>query len=110
MAFHREGSHAEFAGNRGGGPIALVGFDKIGRNRRHRDVAEQMFHPGKTAAAPAEQSDGTFAGLVGKPLVDIERLFIGETLKLTGGNREHAAAMLGIGERTLYRKIKEYGL
>jgi two-component system response regulator HydG len=35
---------------------------------------------------------------------------IGETLKFTGGNREHAAEMLGIGERTLYRKIKEYGL
>ena len=28
--------------------------------------------------------------------------------KQTGGNREAAAEMLGIGERTLYRKIKEY--
>ena len=36
--------------------------------------------------------------------------FIGETLKATAGNREEAAEMLGIGERTLYRKIKEYGL
>jgi two-component system response regulator HydG len=26
------------------------------------------------------------------------------------GNREQAANILGIGERTLYRKIKEYGL
>ena len=48
--------------------------------------------------------------LVGKPLEEIEKLTIGETLKLTGGNREQAAEMLGIGERTLYRKIKEYGL
>jgi two-component system, NtrC family, response regulator HydG len=40
----------------------------------------------------------------------IEAMFIGETLKVTGGNREEAANMLGIGERTLYRKIKEYGL
>jgi two-component system response regulator HydG len=31
-------------------------------------------------------------------------------LRLTAGNREEAAKMLGIGERTLYRKIKEYGL
>jgi two-component system response regulator HydG len=50
------------------------------------------------------------AGLVGRPLEEIERLFIGETLKLTGGNREQAAEMLGIGERTLYRKIKEFQL
>jgi len=48
--------------------------------------------------------------LVGKPISEIEKLFIGETLKTTGGNREEAAGMLGIGERTLYRKIKEYGL
>ncbi len=50
------------------------------------------------------------ADLVGKPSREIEGLFIAETLKVTGGNREEAAAMLGIGERTLYRKIKEYGL
>ena len=37
-------------------------------------------------------------------------LFIAETLQATGGNREEAAEMLGIGERTLYRKIKEYQL
>jgi two-component system response regulator HydG len=48
--------------------------------------------------------------LVGKSISQIEALFIGETLKATGGNREEAANMLGIGERTLYRKIKEYGL
>jgi len=48
--------------------------------------------------------------LVGKPLAEIEGLFIAETLKFTNGNREEAASLLGIGERTLYRKIKEYGL
>ena len=37
-------------------------------------------------------------------------MFIAETLEFTGGNREEAAEMLGIGERTLYRKIKEYQL
>ncbi len=49
-------------------------------------------------------------GLVGRPLEEIEKLFIIETLKLTCGNREEAAEMLKIGERTLYRKIKEYGV
>ena len=33
-----------------------------------------------------------------------------DTLARTAGNREQAAKVLGIGERTLYRKIKEYGL
>ena len=47
--------------------------------------------------------------LVGKTLEEIEKHYITETLKLTGGNREEAAQMLGIGERTLYRKLKEYG-
>ena len=28
----------------------------------------------------------------------------------TGGNRREAARRLGIGERTLYRKINDYGL
>jgi two-component system response regulator HydG len=71
------------------------------------DLPEELVEPGQ---APAEASAGSLATLVGKPLEEIERLFITETLKLAGGNREEAARMLGIGERTLYRKIKEYGL
>ncbi|QDV74988.1 sigma-54-dependent transcriptional regulator [Botrimarina mediterranea] len=62
-----------------------------------------------TAAAPIT-TGGSLAELVGKSMADIEGLFIAETLKVTAGNREEAATMLGIGERTLYRKIKEYGL
>ncbi len=50
------------------------------------------------------------ATLIGKPLEEVEKLLLAETLKFTGGNREQAAEMLGMGERTLYRKIKEYGL
>jgi two-component system, NtrC family, response regulator HydG len=49
-------------------------------------------------------------GLVGKPLTDVERFYILKALELTQGKREEAASLLGIGERTLYRKIKEYGL
>jgi two-component system response regulator HydG len=46
--------------------------------------------------------------LIGHPLDDIERWAIEETLKLTGGNREEAAKVLGIGARTLYRKLEKY--
>jgi DNA-binding NtrC family response regulator len=50
------------------------------------------------------------ASLAGTTLEQIEKRAIRETLRLTAGNREHAAKLLGIGERTLYRKLKEYGL
>ena len=48
--------------------------------------------------------------MVGKSIEEIEKHYITETLKLTSGNREEAAKLLGIGERTLYRKLKEYRL
>jgi two-component system response regulator HydG len=72
------------------------------------DLPSELLGPEELLPSAAA-SDG-LADLVGKPLSDVEGLFIGETLKATGGNREEAASMLGIGERTLYRKIKEYGL
>ena len=53
---------------------------------------------------------GSLNELVGRSMSEIERLFIAETLKATGGNREETAKILDIGERTLYRKIKEYGI
>jgi len=43
-------------------------------------------------------------------LEDIERTAIIETLEHTNGNRRKTAEMLGIGERTLYRKLKQYGI
>ncbi len=48
--------------------------------------------------------------LAGKSLSDIEREAIESTLNMVGGNREKASKILKIGERTLYRKIKEFGL
>jgi two-component system response regulator HydG len=50
------------------------------------------------------------ANLVGRPLEEVERFYVEKTLELTNGNREEAAKRLGIGERTLYRKIKKWGL
>jgi two-component system, NtrC family, response regulator HydG len=78
------------------------------------DLPVEMMDPSDAADAPGDegdgQPDGQVNGLVGRSMSEIERYFITETLKLTGGNREEAASMLGIGERTLYRKIKEYQL
>ena len=44
----------------------------------------------------------------GTKMADIERMVIEAALKETRGNRRRAAEMLGIGERTLYRKIREF--
>ncbi len=67
----------------------------------------------RTAAGVDGEAAGGAAsggGLAGMSLEQIEKQAIRNTLRMTGGNREQAAKMLGIGERTLYRKLKEYGL
>ena len=46
----------------------------------------------------------------GMKMADVERAAIAAALKATRGNRRRAAETLGIGERTLYRKLKEYHL
>lgn len=61
-----------------------------------------------SGAAGSSVSPG--GSLAGTSLEQLEKRAIRETLRLTAGNREHAAKLLGIGERTLYRKLKEYGL
>jgi DNA-binding NtrC family response regulator len=40
----------------------------------------------------------------------MERAHIERAIQATGGHRGHAAKMLGISERNLYRKLREYGL
>jgi DNA-binding NtrC family response regulator len=47
---------------------------------------------------------------VGASLEDIEREAIARTLASVEGNRRRAAEILGIGERTLYRKLKQYDI
>jgi len=71
------------------------------------DLPSELAPQGEVAQ---EAATGSLSALVGKPLSELERLFIVETLQQTGGNREAAAELLGIGQRTLYRKIKEYQL
>lgn len=48
--------------------------------------------------------------LAGIGLDRLEKEAIRQTLIMTSANREQTAEILGIGERTLYRKLKEYGL
>jgi two-component system response regulator HydG len=46
----------------------------------------------------------------GRSLKEVEKVMILRTLKETGGNRTHAARVLGISRRTLQLKLKKYGI
>ncbi|HRJ77945.1 MAG: Transcriptional regulatory protein ZraR [Planctomycetes bacterium] len=72
-------------------------------------AASAVTAPGHAAAGAAPAQAG-MSSLVGLTMEQIEREVIRLTLAHNEGNRERTAKMLAIGERTLYRKIKEYGL
>ena len=63
-------------------------------------------------ARPPEPSlpPGTVAYRSGMTLEDMERDVIAAVLDSVEWNRRQAAEILGIGERTLYRKVRKYGL
>ncbi len=63
---------------------------------------------GDQSAAAAPSAGSSAQGNMN--LDQIEKQAIRNALQVHAGNREAAAKMLGIGERTLYRKLKEYGL
>ncbi len=48
--------------------------------------------------------------LTGTKLEEIEKQAILATLKLKENNRTHTAKTLGIGIRTLQRKLRQYGI
>ena len=76
--------------------------------------------PGDVYAAPSQPIDTLHTEVfdptpatgdnTGMTLEDTERETIRRSLEKNGGRRKATAAELNISERTLYRKIKEYGL
>lgn len=69
-------------------------------------------HPVTSVKLPAEDSDEQAAEYVEENLSldEVEKDMIRKALERHHGKRKNAAADLKISERTLYRKIKEYGL
>ena len=65
--------------------------------------------PGEIAVSEPASLTETF-DFQGKTLEELERVVINKALESTGGSKRKAAKSLGISERTLYRKIKEYDL
>jgi two-component system, NtrC family, response regulator AtoC len=81
------------------------------RARRHTRPADEI----RTDDLPPRIRDaGTAAVRVADasrrslPLRDLERAYILEVLRQTGGNKSRAADILGLDRKTLYRKLDEY--
>jgi DNA-binding NtrC family response regulator len=62
------------------------------------------------AMAPVVEAPSAPDVRAGMTMAEIERAAIVHALQETRGNRRKAAESLGIGERTLYRKLREYNL
>jgi len=77
-------------------------------DRKELDVADILPEIAQRRQLPAGSRAG--GDLAGVSLNELEKQAIIDTLAKTKNNREKAAKILGIGERTLYRKIKEYHL
>jgi DNA-binding NtrC family response regulator len=108
------------------GPEALELLSRYawpGNVRQLRNVMESVvvFHQGEVIQPgdlPVEVRESSALSAPGSPvqavaaeprtMADIERQAILETLARTGGHRARAADVLGIGLRTLQRKLKEY--
>jgi len=60
------------------------------------------------ASAASEGRTTTFAVTVPSSMEEIERQAIEATLDYTQGDKSHAARALGIGRKTLYRKLEQY--
>ena len=87
---------------------------EISRPRDPEEIASQptitIAHPTETIShkhVDAEAAEEVEANL---RIEDGEKELIRRALEVTDGNRKEAAARLGFSERTLYRKIREYGL
>jgi DNA-binding NtrC family response regulator len=88
-----------------------------GNVRELRNALERalVLHDERTWTAATFLSDGTMelaesAAGADASLEDVERDAIRRTLQLHHGNRRETALQLGIGLRTLYYKLRRYGL
>jgi DNA-binding NtrC family response regulator len=99
---------------------ALSHYDWPGNVRQLRNVIEGMVVLSnvkelgvKNLPEDVRESEAPKKSLqlrVGASLEDMEREMIRATLEETEGNRAAAARILGVGRKTLYRKLDEYGL
>jgi len=112
----------------GGAVLGHVGAgDRLGSDRRgvelrggsgggeeHQVMEIAAYTPGVVPEEVDLSTPAAAEGVVvfrpGMTIDEMEREAIAAALNQVRGNRRKAAEMLGIGERTLYRKITKYGL
>jgi two-component system, NtrC family, response regulator AtoC len=74
------------------------------------EIGEELLPRGAVAQPLRPASAGTIEVAVGTPLAQIERQVILATLAHFGHQKERTAAALGVSLKTLYNRLKEYGL
>ncbi len=107
--------------------LVLKGFDWPGNVRELRNVLHRgyvlsdppLIRPDaiqKTLASlppesvEGEDDDSSIRVRVGLSLEEVERLFLRKTLEVVKGNKKRAAELLRISLKTIYNKVKQYGL
>lgn len=92
------------------GPEALLGFnDHTGVSDGIRSgMSSGLGFGDEIDRAAARAGSILTRDLVGRSVADVERGLILDTLDYCGGNRTHAARVLGISIRTLRNKLNEY--
>jgi len=88
--------------------VVLDNDGVLGEDDLPPELADPPLQSGEPGAELAMSTAIAESALIGQPLAEIEKWAIEETLRLTGGNREEAAKVLGIGARTLYRRLDQY--
>ena len=70
---------------------------------------EDFFTDTQKVPQQTEGPAGDSVGTIGMTMEEIEKEAIHKTLEQTSGNKKQTAEILGIGLRTLYRKLESYG-
>ena len=122
---------AQFGGNRAP-RLSAAALDELQRHhwpgnvRELRNVMERLAlvmpgalvevsdlpvpHAAQATHAYAPGTDGAATGTGDLTLQEVERQHVERTLRTSAWHQGRAAASLGISSKTLYRKIREYGL
>ena len=73
------------------------------------EIIEKSAYKTEIKQQPLPDPEDSVIINLGETLEEVEKRIILKTLRKFNGNKTHTAKALGIGLRTLHRKLKEYG-